>query len=126
VKGFLRDIYATYSETLELIHAYFRFQTVGDNLRNTTTRSDVMAITQRVKLDNDVLPNKTGVIGKTSVPFPNNHGKLLPSECYCQFREWHAVFSTMKSGQTPEQTAWIHRFKFNFDVISPGGWPHKN
>jgi len=38
VKGFLRNTKATYSETLELIHADFRAQTTGQHLCDTTTR----------------------------------------------------------------------------------------
>jgi len=38
VKSFLRDTSSTYSETLELIHARFRVQTTGENLRDTTTQ----------------------------------------------------------------------------------------
>jgi len=35
-------------------------------------------------------------------------------------------FSTMKSERTPEKTAWIHRFKFNFDVAPPVVWTRNN
>jgi len=56
-----------------------------------------MAIGRKSKMDDNFLPNKNDVLAKTSVPFPNNDGRLLSSEYYLQFREWHAVFSTMKS-----------------------------
>jgi len=73
----------------------------------TTTQSGMTNIVQRGKTDDNILPNKTGLLVKISVPFPNNHGKLLPSEYYHQFREWYAVFLTMKIERNTEQTTWI-------------------
>ena len=92
VKGFLQDTNATHSETLELIHADFRVQTTGDNLRDTTTRSGVTAIVQKGKTNGNISPNKIDVLARTNVHFPNNHGKLLPLDYY---RQWmvHSILN---------------------------------
>lgn len=87
VKYFLRDTNVTYSETLELIHTDFIVQTWGEHLRDTTTQSGAMTILRRFKTDDDVLPNKTDLLTRISVSFPNNHGKLLSSKYYRHFRE---------------------------------------
>lgn len=82
LKGFLCDTNAIYSETLELIHADFRVQTTGENLRDTTIHSESTTIVRRGKTDENFNPKKTDVpINKTG-SFPNNHGKLLPLEYY--------------------------------------------
>jgi len=109
-----------------LIHTYFRVQTPGEHLRDTTTRSGSTAIVRRGKTDDDVNLKKTDAYVKGSGPFPNNHGKLLPSEYYCQFRKWCEVFSAFKSDRTPEQVTWIENFKFNFKVAQHGMWPRNN
>jgi len=79
VKGFLRDTNTTYSETLELIHASFRVQTAGEHLCDTTTHSESTAIVRMGKTDDDVILKKTNTPLKTTGPFPNNQGNLLPS-----------------------------------------------
>jgi len=110
-------------ETLKLIHVDFRVQTTGEHLRDTTKGSGVTAIVRRGKIDDNILPNKTDVLARTNILFSNNHEKLLPSEYYRQSRKWYAAFSTMKSEWNPDQTALIQRFKINFDVVPPSGWP---
>jgi len=105
VKGFLRDTNAKYLDTLELIYTYFRVQTTGEHLRDTTIRSDSTSIVQRRKIYDGVLLNKTDAPAKTSVPFPNNHGRLFTSKYYLQFREWYSVLLMMKSERTHEQMA---------------------
>jgi len=122
VKGFLCDMSATYSETLELIHADFRAQTTYEHLCDTTTRSGSILIVRRGITDDDVNPNKTDTPSRSIVPFPSNHDKLISSEYYHQLREWYAVLSMFKNERTPESSAWIHIFKFNFDLAPPGGW----
>jgi len=84
VKGFLRDTSATYSETLELIHADFRVQTTGEHLHDTTTQSGSTAIVRISRTDDNINPNKTNAPARSTIPFPNNHGKLLPLDYYRQ------------------------------------------
>jgi len=109
VKGFLRDTTTKYSETLELIHVDFRVYKTGEKLRDTTTRSGSTDIVRRDKTDDDVNLKKTDAPLKTTGSFPNNHGKLLPSEYYQQFREWYEVLSTFKSDRNSEQLTWIKK-----------------
>jgi len=82
VKGFLRDTNATYSETLELIHADFRVQTTNKHIRDTTMRSGSRAIVRRGKSDDNVKTKKTEEILHKTGSFPNNYGKLLTLEYY--------------------------------------------
>jgi len=63
---------------------------------------------------------------KRTGSFPNNYGKLLPSEYYRQVREWYEVLSMSRSNRTPEQMTWIDNFKFNMEVTQHGVWPHNN
>jgi len=126
VTYFLRDMNATYLETLELTHADFRVQTTGDHLRDTTTRLGPTGIVRRVKPDDNINPKKTDVPPNKNRFFLNNHGKLLPSEYYRQFREWYKVFSTFKSYHPPAQLSWIDNFKFNFDVAQHAVCPRSN
>ena len=44
VKVFLRDMNSIYSKIIDLIYVYFVFQTTGENLCDTTTRSGAMTI----------------------------------------------------------------------------------
>jgi len=126
VKGFLRDTNTSYSETLELTHADFRVQTTEEHLRITTTRLGSTVIVRRGKTDDDINLKKTDVPVKGTGSFPNNHGKILPSEYYRQFGEWYGVFSAFKSERTPEQVTWIEKFKFNFEVAQHSVWPRNN
>jgi len=80
LKGFLCDTNATYLETLELIHADFRVQIAVKRLRDTTMRSGSTAIVRRGKTDDNFNLKKTDAPLKMTGSFPNNHGKLLPSE----------------------------------------------
>jgi len=116
VKGFLRDTNATFSDTLEVIHAEFRVQTTGEYLRDTTTRPGSMDIVRRGKMDDNVNFKKADAPSKGTRSFPNNHEKLPPLEYYHQFRECYKVFSTFNIDRTPEQATWIESFKFNFEV----------
>jgi len=90
VKSFLHNTNTMHSETLELVHVDFRVHNTGNNLRNTKTWPGSKVIVRRVKTDDDVLPNKNDALAR-NVPFPNNHGKLLPSKYYHQFRKLYAV-----------------------------------
>merc|ERR1740124_2157677 len=125
-KGFLRDTNATYLETLELIHTDFRVQITREHLRDTTTRSGSTAVVRRGKTDDDVKTKKTDAPLHKNGSFPKNHGKLLPSEYYRQFREWYEIFSTFKGDCTPEQLKWIEDFKFNFNVAQHVVWPRNS
>ena len=102
VKSFLCNTNTTYSKTLELVHADFRAQATGEHLRDTTTRSGSTAIVRSDKSDDAVKTKQTDKLLPMTGYFPNNHGKLLPSEYYMQFREWYEVFSTLKADCTPE------------------------
>ena len=62
------------------MHANFRVQTTDEHLRDTTTRSEATAIVRRRKTNDNVNLKKTDTPLKTTGSFPNNHGKLLPSE----------------------------------------------
>jgi len=126
VKGFLCDTNITYSEILELIHAYFKIQKTSKHLRDTTMRSGSTAIVRRDKPDNEVNLKNTDTPLKTTGSFPNNHGKILPSDYCRQLREWYEVLSASKSDRTPEQVTWVEHFNFIFDVAQHGMWPHKN
>jgi len=58
---------------------------------------------RRGEIDDDVNLKKTDAPVKGTRPFPNNHGKILPSEYYRLFRERYEVLSTFKIDHTPEQ-----------------------
>jgi len=75
---------------------------------------------RRGKSDDNINLKSTDTPVKGTGSFPKNNNKLLPSEYYCQFREWYKVFSMFKSDHTPEQVTWIDNFKFNFEVAQHG------
>ena len=117
VKGLIRYTSTAYSETLELIHSDFHVQTTGENLHDTSTRSGSTAIVKRDKVDNDdVLPKTNALPMRVNIAFPNNHGKLLHSDYYHQFREWFYVLTKPKEKRTSKELSWIESFKLNFDT----------
>ena len=79
---FLQETNTTYYETLELIHTNFKVHKTSERLCDTIARSGTTAIMQRGTIDDDILTNKTGIIARTTVPFPNNHSKLLLYKYY--------------------------------------------
>jgi len=86
-------------------------------------RSGSTDIVRRGKTDDNFNLKKTDVPLKTTGSFPNNHGKLLPSEYYQKYMEWYEVFFTFKSDRTPKKLTWIENFKLNFEVTQHDMWP---
>jgi len=56
---------------------------MGEHLRDTTECPGSTAIVRIGKTDNDVNLKNTDAYVKGTGSFPNNHGKILPSEYYC-------------------------------------------
>ena len=67
----------------------------------------------------------------TPVKFPNNTGKLLPSEYYSQFRDWYSRMVKVSTDRFLDDISWVANFKFVFERKSfqqkvQSGWKYQN
>jgi len=49
-------------------------------------------------------------------PFPDNVGKLIPTEYYSQFEKWYSVMRKLQSAYTEQDIVFCKIFKFCFDL----------
>ena len=87
VKKFLKDPAASYSETLENIHANYRAQTTTEDMRLKTSATSGSSSLWRGKVEFQVEKEKTEY-------FSPNVRRLLPTSYYSQFKLWYAHFTT--------------------------------
>jgi len=91
VRGFLKDTSTIYIEGLEDIHANYRAQVTGEDIRGVPggeTNSTITALARRgtIKETKSSKEEETERIWKYA-PFPDNVGKLIPTEYYSQFEK---------------------------------------
>ena len=106
---------------MEIIHANYRAQTMGEDIRgvsgvNTTTstlsRWPTVEATKS-KQDSEV-ENAWDYM-----PFPGNIGQLNPSEFYSQVKRWYAVPSKPLSAYTTSDKSFVTNFRFNCKQRTP-------
>ena len=115
VRVFLKDTTESYTETLEEIHADYRAQTTGEDIRGLACASMTTLTLLRRALADDPKTKREPDVEKAwiYIPFPDSVDHLFLTEYYYQVKIWSGVLSKPSSSYTTSDKPYITNFKLD-------------